>query len=200
MEDVHIEYLSPKDTKEAINVLVRAFSIYFEQEKDRIKPIHNERRLRLVFGLMLNHFHGTVFVAKKENRIVGVMRIVEWPLCQMSFPERIRYVMTLSFHMRTSVFRYLERRWEWYRHDPREPHCHLAPLGVVPELQGHGIGSQLMNRFCEHIDAEKKAAYLETDREVNVRLYERFGFSVKKYIVVNGENNWLMWRNPRRDV
>jgi ribosomal protein S18 acetylase RimI-like enzyme len=200
MENVRIEYLSPADTQEAVNVLVRAFSIYFEAEKAWIKPIENERRLKVLFGLMLNHFHGIVFVAKKENRIVGVMRIVEWPLCQMSFLERVRYVLTLSLNMRTSVFKYLKLRSEWYKRDPKEPHWHLVPIGVVPELQGHGIGSQLMNRFCEHVDGEKKGAYLETDRKENVRLYERFGFSIKEEIVVDGQRNWLMWRPPRHDM
>ena len=200
MENVRIEYLSPADTQEAVNVLVRAFSIYFEAEKASIKPIDNKRRLRVVFGLMLDHLHGIVFVAKKENRIVGVMRIVEWPLCQMSFPGRVRYVVTLFLNMRTSVFKYLRLRFEWYKRDPRVPHWHLDPIGVVPELQGRGIGSQLLNIFCEHIDAENKAAYLETDRKENVQLYERFGFSIKEEIVVDGRRNWLMWRPPRRNI
>ena len=200
MENVHIEYLAPADTEEAVNVLVRAFSIYFEAEKELIKPIDNERRSRLVFGLMLKHLHGTVFVAKKGDRIVGVMRIVEWPLCQMSSLERVRYVLTFLLNMRASAFKYLVRRIKWYRLDPKEPHWHLAPIGVIPEFQGHGIGSQLLNGFCEYIDAEGKAAYLETDREENVRLYERFGFAVREEVVIEREHNWFMWRPPRHNL
>jgi hypothetical protein len=51
MENVEIEYLSTEYTREAVDVLVRAFSISFQAEKASIKRIDNERRLRVVVGL-----------------------------------------------------------------------------------------------------------------------------------------------------
>ena len=40
-------------------------------------------------------------------------------------------------------------------------------------------------------------AYLETDQQRNVRLYERFGFEVQDTDMVLGVKNWFMWRKAR---
>jgi len=69
-------------------------------------------------------------------------------------------------------------RREWSHRDPREQHWHLGPIGVLPPYQGLGIGSRLMERFCEEVDRCSAKAFLETDLDENVRFYEKFGFKV----------------------
>jgi GNAT superfamily N-acetyltransferase len=91
-------------------------------------------------------------------------------------------------------------RWvaAWSMRDPSEPHVHLGPIGVQPALQGHGIGSQMLAVYCEQLDLDGDAGYLETDKPENVRLYERFGFEVRCEAYVLGVPNWFMWRKPTR--
>jgi hypothetical protein len=57
----------------------------------------------------------------------------------------------------------------------------------------------LLGHFCERVDRLKQAAYLETDKSRNVRLYERFGFSVVEEAPVLSVPNWFMWRPPRSE-
>ena len=45
-------------------------------------------------------------------------------------------------------------------------------------LQGMRVGSELMQAFCAQMDAAGEDAYLETDKKINARFYERFGFEV----------------------
>jgi GNAT superfamily N-acetyltransferase len=78
--------------------------------------------------------------------------------------------------------------------DPKEAHWHLGPVGVEPHLQGWGIGSQLLGAWCEVLDAHRVAGYLETDKEVNVGFYRKFGFETIVEAKVLGTPNWLMWR------
>jgi predicted N-acetyltransferase YhbS len=85
----------------------------------------------------------------------------------------------------------------WGQHDPKEPHWHLGPVGISPRLQGQGIGTQLMNRFCEMVDSDGRAAYLETDRPENVPFYKRFDFRVVGEEHILGVHNWFMWRDAR---
>lgn len=88
------------------------------------------------------------------------------------------------------------------RKHPREPHWYLALLGVDPTYQGRGFGSHLMQPVLQRCDRERTPAYLETDTERNVALYERHDFAVteKFDLPSGGPPIWLMWREPRAEA
>ena len=82
---------------------------------------------------------------------------------------------------------------------PRQPHYYLLGIGVEPELQGRGIGTQLMAPVLERADREGMPAYLESSKEKNLPLYQRNGFEVVERVDLprGGPSAWLMWREPR---
>ena len=58
----------------------------------------------------------------------------------------------------------------------------------------------MMHAFCARMDAAGDNAYLETDKPINVRFYERFGFEVIAAQEVIGVTNWFMLRRSvKRD-
>jgi len=59
---------------------------------------------------------------------------------------------------------------------PSQPHWYLPWFGVDRELQGRGLGSELMRRCLETVDASGRPAYLETPNPRTVPFYERAGF------------------------
>jgi predicted N-acetyltransferase YhbS len=65
---------------------------------------------------------------------------------------------------------------------------------VAPARQGRGIGSGLMQCYIDHLEEEKSAGYLETDRPENVEFYQRFGFFVCRDEELIGVPIWHMWR------
>jgi len=159
----------------------------------------SERQRRVVAdGLKykLAKMPGEAYTAKEDGEIVGVMRMVEWPDCQRSLLHGLFLVPALLL-LRGKAVRM--RKWQsiWGEHDPKEPHWHLDTMGVLPERQGQGIGSMLLAHFCQRVDGLRQAAYLETDKSRNVRLYERFGFTVVGEAPVLSVPNWFMWRAPR---
>jgi ribosomal protein S18 acetylase RimI-like enzyme len=86
------------------------------------------------------------------------------------------------------------------RHHPKNmPHSYLFLLGVHPRLQGMGIGSRLLKAGLERVDAQARAAFLETSDETAIPLYKRFGFEITDvYDVRPGSPpSWAMWRPAR---
>ena len=141
---------------------------------------------------------GQVSVAWSEGRIVGAIRWVESPRCQLRLRQKLAMAPTAISSFGPNLPRALTWVTAWSKRDPSAPHVHLGPIGVTPDLQGHGIGSQMLAVYCERLDAAGEAGYLETDKPENVRLYERFGFEVADEAVVLGVPNWFMWRSARR--
>ena len=56
----------------------------------------------------------------------------------------------------------------------------------------------MMRVFCARMDAAGEDAYLETDKPINVRFYQRFGFEVVGEQQVLGVTNWFMLRQARK--
>ena len=71
-------------------------------------------------------------------------------------------------------------------------------IGADPEVQGQGRASALMKPVLEVADQMQVGAFLETPKESNIPIYERFGFRVTEEIhIKNGPTLWLMWRDPQ---
>jgi GNAT superfamily N-acetyltransferase len=61
----------------------------------------------------------------------------------------------------------------------REPHYYFAYVGVSPEAQGQGLGTELIRPTLDCCDEEGLPAYLEASSERNAALYARLGFELK---------------------
>jgi ribosomal protein S18 acetylase RimI-like enzyme len=116
------------------------------------------------------------------------------PYC-LPLPEQIPTVAATLFKpLGDAIPRVVQWFARWCRLDPEEPHSHLGPIGVAPEFQGTHIGTALMQRYIEHLEKEKVAGYLETDRPENVEFYKKFGFVVQHQEELIGAPTWYMWR------
>lgn len=200
MTNIYIKKIEKDEFTQASKILGKAFATQpssFAIYKGVSDIDLLSSRMALVFKALLKSSSGQVFVAKKDNKIVGVMRMVEWPQCQLSPSQRLRMLplMVRSGGGFGALKRGLEFRGAWAKHDPQKPHYHLDPLGVSPDLQGKGIGSQMMEYYCSVLDSKKMDAYHETDRPENVGFYEKFGFEVIEEEEILEFPNWYMWRS-----
>jgi GNAT superfamily N-acetyltransferase len=146
---------------------------------------------------MLDRQANTTLVARLDGHISGVLTMTRWPHCQFSWGEMVITAPRLFFAYHTNLFRSFQAYNMLERHDPHQPHWHIAAVGVLPALQGIGIGTRLLEACCAIVDSTGLPAYLETDLFVNTRLYGRFDFDIKEKVEVFGVTNWLMWRAPR---
>jgi ribosomal protein S18 acetylase RimI-like enzyme len=66
-------------------------------------------------------------------------------------------------------------------------------MGVSQDYQGKGFGGTLVRALIEKSESENKPIYLETQKEDNIHFYEKYGFTVKKKIVLPEPFNLPMW-------
>lgn len=141
-----------------------------------------------MFFELLNNLPGFVYLVKKNEKIIAVMRMKSCIGEVIDDPDVCEDENDVDW--RKSV-------WfkEWAKHDPVEQHWHLGPIGVLPTHQGLGVGSILLERFCKEVDACMAKAYLETDLDKNVRFYGKFGFKVVSESPIFGVKNRYMLRD-----
>jgi ribosomal protein S18 acetylase RimI-like enzyme len=142
------------------------------------------------FGRRWSH----ALVAERDGAIVGALNAAQWPHCQMKTIEKIKTVPSMVAIMRDALPRAFTMTSRREAHDPREPHWHVGPLGVDPDVQGQGVGASLLQAFLSTVDEAGEPAFLETDIERNVTFYQRFDFEVVECEVIVGVNTHFMWR------
>jgi ribosomal protein S18 acetylase RimI-like enzyme len=136
-------------------------------------------------------------VAVQGGSIVGALNAAEWPHCQMGIAEKIKTAPAMTRIMRTALPRAFTMMNKREAHDPHEPHWHIGPIGVRPDRQGEGVGKALLKTFLTTADEREWPAFLETDVDRNVKLYEHFGFTVISRQDIVGIDTRFMWRDIR---
>ena len=162
-------------------------------------PEVRERRLRRLFGTVvkvLNLDRHMLAARGADGTILGVCGMMAPGECQPGIGRQIHLAPTMLRLGLGSAGRMITWMGTWSKHDPAERHWHLGPLAVDAHLQGRGIGSNLMRVLCAKMDAAGEVAYLETDKEINVRFYEKFGFEAMGEKEVLSVPNWFMIRRP----
>ena len=187
MSNFHISFMEHNDIQKAAEVLSIAMLNNPHHLGVFLGNGENERREieKMFFELFIN-LPGLVFLAKENEKIIGVMRMkscVGKVIGELDTAEDEN-----DINWRKSV-------WfkEWAEHDPVEQHWHLGPIGVLPSHRGIGVGTELMQRFCKEVDICSARAYLETDLDENVRFYEKFGFKViSRSSIFHVENRYML--------
>jgi ribosomal protein S18 acetylase RimI-like enzyme len=77
-----------------------------------------------------------------------------------------------------------------FRKYPR--YCHLYMIGVLPEAQGKGLASTLMNPMLQAMKAKSIPVFLETANLRNVGIYKRKGFKIFETLAVRDHKLFLM--------
>jgi GNAT superfamily N-acetyltransferase len=197
--DVRLEAYTPSLATDVSTVLARAF-VTNPLHVAAFGPSQLERNAAF-FLTALRAMPGPKWVASSDSGMLGFIHWTDSSHCRLSGLGKIR--MTPVIVRRTglsSAVKVVQWSSLWSRRDPRAPHVHLGPIGVLPEAQGRRIGHRLMELYCQEVDGTGEAGYLETDRPENVEFYRRFGFETSGEAVVLGVRNYFMWRGARSEA
>lgn len=153
-------------------------------------------RLRRFFGIELRHLalpRGCVWTTNDLSAAALVLPPGRW---------RVPLSATLregrAFGVGLGRAARLGAAMEWrHAREVRGPHYYVRDVGVLPEMQGRGLGSALMAPTLERCDREGLPVYLEASSERSAALYERLGFERVSELSVSGSPPLrLMLRPP----
>ena len=133
----------------------------------------------------------------RSGRVVGSVRWTHSENCRLSRLQRWTLLPAVLLGFGSAGWRMNAWLRIWNDHDNQMPHLHLGPLGVDPSVQGMGLGSVLMQAYCEALAERRLPGYLETERLSNVYFYQRFGFAVTDEVPVLDVPTWLMLKPYR---
>jgi len=153
------------------------------------------RKQQAMFEKALAVKHNRLYAAKVGDKLAGIMCYVDSEHCQLSPLQLITMLPSMWGTLGSALPKVLQWRHHWGTHDHKAPHVHFGPLAVHTGCQGQGIGSALLRFFCDEMDRNGQVAFLETDKDVNLPLYQRFGFRVIEEDDILGVNTWFMVRD-----
>jgi ribosomal protein S18 acetylase RimI-like enzyme len=95
-----------------------------------------------------------------------------------------------GFNARAAIYDEVAEKYK-----PLVPHYYLGVIGTSPDMHGNGVGKQLLQSFCNlsASDRQSSGVYLETANPLNVRFYERAGFTVTGQGSLGTATLWCMF-------
>ncbi|MBN8481220.1 MAG: GNAT family N-acetyltransferase [Xanthomonadales bacterium] len=189
---------SPSDLDEAVTCLAAAFAL------DPITGFllqagsgYHERLTRFFSLLMRARFalDMPVFVAVDSAGVRGAAMgystvRTQWPGDLVEAWDRFeRAVPGMSGRMAT--YDGVSNRYK-----PPEPHYYLGAIGTHPDFLRRGVGSRLLESFCERSASDPLSCgvYLETAQAANLAFYERAGFVTTGHGRLGDATLWCMYR------
>jgi ribosomal protein S18 acetylase RimI-like enzyme len=153
-------------------------------------------RLRRFFAVELRHVslpRGQVWMTAEQTGVAMTLLPGSWRV-----PPRATLLEGRCFGARLGRAARLGFAMEWHHARlVRRPHYYVRDVGVLPEMQGLGLGSALMGPTIERCDRQDLSAYLEASSERSAALYERLGFRpLRELRVGDSPPLWLMLRPP----
>ncbi len=102
-----------------------------------------------------------------------VLNQLRWPF--------LKEVLNMQRFMSPAAFRFFNQYMKFTTSvRPKERHHYLVFIGVHPEAQGKGYGTQLLNEIHGIVDSDVHSVGigLDTENAANIAYYQRFGYAL----------------------
>jgi hypothetical protein len=186
----------------AAHVLARAF--YNDPLMVYVMPNEEKRKrlLPVLFRIVVQYCHryGVIYTTSCLDGLACCL-----PPGQSATTGRLALVSLKNIPVQlglTGLRRWLHvLKYTDSAHEQAAPgaHWYLWTLGVDPERQGHGSGSQLLQMVLRQAEAQRLPCYLDTQNPRNVPFYQRHSFRQVNETIISGSDVHvyaMLWEPP----
>lgn len=197
--------VTKSEVSRTVNVLARAFHDDPLWSYAVADPIKRSKALRHLFYITSAHVVHAGEIYKTSSDFEGVaiwmppgktMTVMD--ALRVGFPSMLMALWHSGFSDFRRIMQVLDAFETRQKQDAPAKFWHLMQMGVEPEHQGKGLGSQLLKVMLTRLDHNQETCYLETETPRNVAFYEKYGFQVvtEAPIKDGGPILWTMVRKP----
>ena len=151
-------------------------------------------RYAKIFELLLSQEGRLVIGAFRGEYLVGFICGYSSKHYDQKLYDQIKFNFLFAYYSRVSLFKFAAFQSLVDANTPTFKHMYLGPLCVDANSQGLGVGSKLIEYYLSNY-CVNSSVFLETGKQRNVPLYERFGFEVTAQCDFKTEPVWFMQRN-----
>lgn len=171
------------DLKKCAETAAQAF-IDDESSKFILASKLTHKNLYEFYSVIYNAFYNKMYMFSESENIDGFIIISPIKNSELSLWDFIKagglkliFSYGLDFVLRS--LNYEENCIKIRKNFVSSDDWYIFQYGVSPAKQGMGLGSRIMKPVLNWFDSEKIACYLETQKNVNVDIYNHFGFALK---------------------
>jgi ribosomal protein S18 acetylase RimI-like enzyme len=184
--------IKKQNLQEAVTVLDSAFS------KDSMwkEVFDDEEKNRILTEVMVRFCLTYGNVVSTSDKLEGVMAIAPYgkDMNMVSIIRSGAFFLSMKIGNESKKFKVLSDAVEEAKKSLHlDPYIHLLIMCVSQDYQGKGLGGKLVRAIIQKSESENKPIYLETQKEDNIHFYEKYGFTVKKKIILPEPFNLPMW-------
>lgn len=178
------------DKYSIVNVLFRSFE--HDSFLKMMLKSNNLGKIKILFNYIVEEAFRIGEIYFNEDKS-GVVLLTSSEKEQMSVNLIIRFIKTAYRLGIRSVYQILRVNNTLHSFYPKSiSYYHLAFIGVLPEKQGQGIGSQLLSFVIAKAEKRNLPIYLETAKMSNVEIYKKRGFEVYDSVTLKTEIMFFM--------
>ncbi len=194
---LQVDLLDKPDRRAAAGLLARAFAdspVYAAVLTDRDAGARVRTLERVKHGFVTaTAYHGECRRAREGDQLLGVSLVVAPGGYPLSWRDEIVQATGCATTGPVAIARFLKLTAYMRGRHLAGPHFYLFAIGVEPAHQGRGVGKALLKELHARADAARVPCYLETEKPINVRLYESVGYRVVTDELIPGLGSVRMW-------
>jgi len=184
---------SYKDKDVVVNILCHSF-INDPHINWLLEESKSKNKLKIIMGYVFEESlaRGTVYL-NDDNTAVTLWNTEKKEKVSLQY-----IVRNLSFLFRAGLKttrRCLKTDKITYEQYPKNArYCQLYLIGVLPEYQGKGLASTMLNPMIEEMEKKSIPMHLETANAKNVKIYMKKGFNIIKTLQLGSNTFYCMSR------